>query len=282
MTPDAPRRRPRSKAEAGEQTRASLLEAGAALLRERPVGALFHQVTASEVARRAGRTIGAFYHHWPDQDSFRRDLLAHVLGPEQLPADETVRRVAEQVGDVVEPGEIVRRNARANLVWGVRRPEYVLSVALWAQAGSDPLVRELLLGLYKGATNVYAPMYANLFEVNGWKPRPPFTVESIAVLVTSLLDGLVMRAVVEPEAVPFALPDESGRAVPEDDAAWDLFSAALLALLPTVTMPADAPDDAGPGGTVLDSSADVRDATREIWRHWADLRTAGPSDASSS
>lgn len=256
----------RSKAEAGEQTRASLLDAGAALLRERPVGALFHQVTASEVARRAGRTIGAFYHHWPDQDSYRRDLLSYVLAPEQVPSQETAAAVADALAGGLDTAEIVRRNARDNLAFGVTRPEFVLSVVLWGQARQDDDVRALLQHLYRGATDALVPMYGALFAANGWVPRPPFTLESVAVTITALLDGLVMRAVVEPAAVPLRLPAEDGTAVPDDDA-WDLFGTVVAALLAVMLMPADAAADVA--ADPLASPADVRDVARAVWEGWA-------------
>ena len=53
-----------SRREAAEQTRVELLEAGADLLREEPVGDILSQVKVADVARRAGgRSIGAVYHH---------------------------------------------------------------------------------------------------------------------------------------------------------------------------------------------------------------------------
>ena len=263
----------RSRAEAGEQTRAALLAAGAALLREQPVGRLLDQVTAPEVARRAGRTIGAFYHHWPDQDSYRKDLLASVLAPETLPTQETVSDVSASLLASAPPDEIVRRNGRANLLAGMHRPELALTIALSALARRDEPTRDLLRTQYVVLNDSLVPTYGALFAANGWVPRPPFTLRDISTVITALVEGLVTRAVAEPEAVPFALPDESGTPQdPDDESAWDLFSATLAALLPTMTMPADAaaeplPDD--PTG-VLGTSLDVRDLAREIWAAWAE------------
>src|SRR4051794_19485161 len=74
------------KAEASAETRATLLEAGADLLREEPAGGVLGQLPARGVADRAGRTTGAFFHHWPSQDAYRRDLLAYVLDPARIPS----------------------------------------------------------------------------------------------------------------------------------------------------------------------------------------------------
>src|SRR4051794_14978355 len=72
------------KAELSAETRAALLEAGAALLREEPVGAVLSQLTARSVSTRAGRTTGAFFHHWRNQEAYQRDLLAFVLDPVRI------------------------------------------------------------------------------------------------------------------------------------------------------------------------------------------------------
>jgi AcrR family transcriptional regulator len=287
------RRTGRPRAQAGEQTRVELLAAGAGLLRDQPVGAVFNQVTATEVARRAGRTIGAFYHHWQDQDSYRRELLAYVLAPDRVPAGETAEGVARSVEDRLAPDEVIRRNARANLVLGMQHPAFALSIAMWAQARSDDLVRDLLRRQYHEVTRTLVPMYAALFEAYGWVPRPPFTIELFAATVRALAEGLVLRAVVDPAAVPLSLPDEQGRPAtsgvepapsgppappgqpcPPDDGGWDLFSIVVLALVPMMTMPAGTRGvETSSPAAALGSSADVRDVVRSIWAAWA---TAAP------
>jgi AcrR family transcriptional regulator len=270
MTEDSPGRR--SRAEAGEQTRASLLAAGAELLREQPVGRILEQVTAPEVARRAGRTIGAFYHHWNDQESYRHDLLTWVLSPEILPTEETVTDLSAAL-TVAEPvDEIVRRNARANMVAGLDRPELALTLALSALARRDEGTRQLLNHQYTVLNESLEPVYAALFAAYGWVPRPPFTVHTFSTVLTALVEGLVIRHVADPGAVPMALPDEKGIPLaPDDESAWDLFSAVALALLPMMTMPADAAArDGRDASGLLGTDRDVRDLVRGIWAAWSD------------
>jgi AcrR family transcriptional regulator len=268
MTEDSPGRR--SRAEAGEQTRASLLAAGAELLREQPVGRILEQVTAPEVARRAGRTIGAFYHHWNDQESYRHDLLRWVLSPEILPTEETVSDVTGALEAFDAPDEIVRRNARANMVAGLDRPELALTLALSALARRDEATRQLLHRQYTVLNESLEPLYEALFAAYGWVPRPPFTVHTFSTVLSALVEGLVIRHVADPEAVPMALPDEDGTPHdPADPAAWDLFSAVALALLPMMTMPADAAArDGRDASGLLGTDQDVRDLVRGIWAAW--------------
>src|SRR4051812_145767 len=115
MTDDGLRDRRPTKAEAGAETRASLLEAGAALLREQPVGDVLTQVKARRVAERAGRTIGAFYHHWDTQDAYQRDLLAYVLDPDRIPSTgEAVDAIAAGFRRGLPAAEMLRVAARQN------------------------------------------------------------------------------------------------------------------------------------------------------------------------
>lgn len=235
-----------SKAEATAETREALLEAGAALLREQPVGTVLSQVKAQRVAQRVGRTIGAFYHHWDGQEAYQRDLLAYVLDPERVPS--TAAAVETVLADLPKDlplEELVRRAARQNFE-GVRANPYVpLFLALWGKQAQDEQVRELLHAHYQSVTNRLVPLYRAFFDAYGLALRPPFTAEMFAVTLTALVEGLTVRAAVDPEAVPLDLPASAGRSVNEEDVAttdqWDLFSASVLAILRGMTIPADEP-----------------------------------------
>src|ERR1700712_1853439 len=75
-----------SRAAVSAETRGALLEAGAALLRDDPVGSVLSQITGRAVAERAGRTTGAFFHQWPTQEAFHRDLMSYILDPARIPS----------------------------------------------------------------------------------------------------------------------------------------------------------------------------------------------------
>lgn len=278
---DEPRR---TRSTSSGQTRRDLLAAGADLLREQPVGPLLSNVTAPEVARRAGRTIGAFYHHWPDQGSYRRELAQYVLSPEVLPTEETAENLGAGIAAGADTAEVMRYNARANLLAGLERPELALTVALTALARTDEDVRLLLKSQHDTVRSGLEPLYEQLLAANGWRLRPPFTLRMFSAVLTALVEGLYVRAVADPESVPLALPDEHGTPPVEAgppspvDGQWDLFSIVVLALMPVMCMPADpAPEgttDAAALGRsgVLATDADVRDLVRAIWRAWAERR----------
>ncbi|MFN3218640.1 MAG: TetR/AcrR family transcriptional regulator [Acidimicrobiales bacterium] len=59
-----------------DSARADFLAAGGALLEEASVGDLLGRaITIGELCRRAGRSPGGFYHHWPGIEAYLRDLI---------------------------------------------------------------------------------------------------------------------------------------------------------------------------------------------------------------
>ena len=269
-----------TKAEAAAQTRADLLEAGAQLLHEQPVGAVLTQVKAVEIARRAGRTIGAFYHHWPDQQSYQRDLLEHVLSPERLASTAAASEtVMSGLGAAVGMEEIVRSAARANFAALRDNPFVALFLALWAKQGNDEHIRGLLHDHYQRVMKQLVPLHTAFLDAHELEMRPPFTVEMFAVTLTALVEGLTVRAAVDPDAVPLDLPPAQAAAkAPLDGAldqgSWDLFSIVVLALLPTMTVPKIKRDS----DLWLDHE-DVRGLVRRLRETWESVTGRSPLPA---
>lgn len=232
-----------TKAQSAADTRAALIEAGSQLLREQPVGTVLTQVKATEIARRAGRTIGAFYHHWPDQQTYQRDLVEYVLSPERISSTYAAAASAlRDAEDDVLMEELVRRGARANFEALQDNPFLVLFMALWAKQGSDEHIQGQLRAHYQAVTARWTRIYEDFFEDQGWEPRPPFTIEMFAVTLTALAEGLTVRAAVDPDAVPLDLPSTQSAASRQldgslDQGSWDLFSIVVLSLLPSMTVP---------------------------------------------
>jgi AcrR family transcriptional regulator len=243
------RARPTTRAASSAETRAALLEAGALLLQERPVGNVLNQIKAPLVARRAGRTTGAFYHHWESQEAYHQDLLNYVLDPARIPStSEAVTAIAVGLDAGVSVAELLRLAARANFD-SVRADPYVpLWVALWARQGQDERIRHLLLEHYRTVTRQTTPLYEALFAAMGRRIRPPFTAETFAVTITALVQGLSLRVTIEPDAVPQDLLGLPGTATDQPHGAagagegthentWDLFSAVAWTLLNSMSEP---------------------------------------------
>lgn len=235
------------KAEASAQTRSALLEAGAELLREEPVGAVMSQITGRAVARRAGRTAGAFFHHWTSQEAYQRDLLGYILDPARMPSTaEAVAATLAGVRSGADPAEVLRQIAEANFA-GVRADPYVpLWFALWARHGQDPAVRDLLFANYETVLGQVLELVQALLDVSGRHVREPFTARTFAVLLTALVQGLSLRVAIDPHNVPVGGHPPDPEADPSDDApqqSWDLFGSTAVALFNELTVPGP---EAGP------------------------------------
>ena len=74
----------------------------------------------------------------------------------------------------------------------------------------------------------------------GRRMQPPFTVETFAVLITALVQGLNLRVAIEPEQVP--VQPLSEQPVPGAQS-WDLFGTTVELLFRTVTV--EEPQDGG-------------------------------------
>lgn len=217
-----------------------LLEAGADLLREEPVGDILSQVKVADVARRAGgRSIGAVYHHWRDQDSYRRDLLAYILDPGRYRGAHEAAAMAATVcdGPVVArpPLEAAVRTMGNQLFDELKvNPWLVLQMALWSKQMTDPYVRGLLKELYQGIDANFEPVMDTALQAYGLRVKEPFDTHLLAVVLTALAEGLAMRWGVDPDAVPETIVEDA-----EAAGKSSLFAEAVLAFLGWATEPTD-------------------------------------------
>lgn len=233
--PPSPRGR---KAEVSAETHAALLEAGAALLREEPVGSVLNQLTARSVATRAGRTTGAFFHHWRSQEAYQRDLLAYVLDPARI---ESVAGAGEAILEGIrsggDPVRVLEDRAREDFQSMRADPYIPLWHALWAKHGSDAYVHELLRTHIRSVTESVTALLDAVVTASGRRFRPPFTLDALAVAVTAVAQGLELRVAIEPERVPMSPPrsESNGR---EGNEAWDLYATTVRTLFEAFTEPA--------------------------------------------
>jgi AcrR family transcriptional regulator len=210
-----------------EDTRRDLLDAGLRLLAEDPAANAFGHLKAGRVAAEAGRTSGAFFHHWASQDDYVLDLIDYAFQPEQSATLTVVDQALERSFSTEESaGATLLSVCRAALRSLPSEPQTAIEFLMWKRASSDPQFGEWVRGRYRELDAVGSPLFARLVELTGRRVRPPFTVESAAALVTAVAHGLLLRHLVEDETYP---PDILG---------W-----VVVALLPLLTAAHD--DDLG-------------------------------------
>ena len=85
-----------------QKTRGQLLDAG----KEAMLGGRVSEVSVREVVGRAKVSVGTFYSHFPDLDTFRREVILQTI--EQIRAKTRQLRGLEQAGVILDPVERVR------------------------------------------------------------------------------------------------------------------------------------------------------------------------------
>jgi len=102
-------------------------------------------------------------------------------------------------------------------------------------------VHDLLRQNFDFVTGQVVPLLEACLTTAGRRMQPPFTVDTFAVLITALVQGLNLRYAIEPERVPVKPLSEQ----PPDATTWDLFGTTVEILFRTLTAEAGPQDGGG-------------------------------------
>jgi AcrR family transcriptional regulator len=168
----------RTQAERSATTRAALLDATLACLVERGVAG----TTTTEVAHRAGVSLGALGHHFPSKADLLTAAVRHLLERRQ---DEFRKAMAD-----LDPG-IDRMDAAIDLLWSmVSGPSFVAWLELTVAARTDPELAEAMRRTDAAFAESSVAIFRELFpegEATGGLPA------EIALGFTfALLEGLAL------------------------------------------------------------------------------------------
>ncbi|CAM5638909.1 hypothetical protein SAFG77S_12175 [Streptomyces afghaniensis] len=220
-----------------------MLAEGARILHDMPVGNVLSQIKATEVAKGAHKTTGAFYNIWQDHNAYRRELIRYVLEPSRFDA------VTEVIKDEVNRQKsasmqaLVRSVADKNFSELKRNPFMGLQLTLWAKRESDPEMAAHLRGLYQGLNERLIPVYTMLLKNLNRRMRPPYEIQHLAVVMMALLEGLHIRSEIDPDAVPENLGAALDGIEYDPEHPWSLFAAASYALVESMTIDRSREDD---------------------------------------
>jgi AcrR family transcriptional regulator len=219
----------------GTPTRASLLEAGAAIVHERRTGEVLPGVR--EVCLRAGRSTAVFYGHFENLAAFHDALIDELLSTDV--AFEVMAKTMDLLAQVTQkirvcPADDIPRliasvaaaNMDGQLAIGVpafrARQLFVATADDRARAHAMAAMRRL----YDHVIEVQIIGYAALLDAWGREPRPPYDLRTISITITAVADGLMLRRGFEP-----------------DLDVTTLFEDAVRSLIPTLSRRIGAPDD---------------------------------------
>ena len=229
-------RRSRRRRLPPEEAKQALLEAGREHVYEHPLGEPLDHVRVTDIAERVGLSIGAVYHYWDSQDDYRDDLIDLLLSADEYPA---VGRTGDVVADAIagDPPleELVRAAATISFDGLAELPgpeRLVLAMVAYGDDHIDARLRTQSREL----SGRWAELFRTYFPRYGLEPRPPFTYDSIAVVLMGLVQGMNVRRAVDPESVTGEVAE-----------GWDLVGSAALAFLLAACRPIEAEADPAEG-----------------------------------
>lgn len=183
-------------------TRQRILDAGLEHWCSSEPAELFGGFTVSAVAKAAGVTRATFYSYWSTPEEYLQSLLEH-LGTRR-PDQDAARRPE---GERRRPGDEGRILKRFLDSCEVRLAETLVSPQVRVRIGfssklDDPVIAAGLRALYRDYERDTRLLNEVANQQWGREPRPPFTDVWIQALLGALLDGIVIRHLVDPEAMP--------------------------------------------------------------------------------
>ena len=172
-------RRRRSQAERTAATRERVLDA--------TVEALIEQghrgVTTTDVAHRAGVSVGALQHHFPTKAELLSAAVGHVFARRQA-------EFAKAMADLPQGDD--RMDAAVDVLWSMfSGPTFVAWLELWVAGRTDPDLADALIPVQEEFTRRSTALFA---EVVGDVPgaEDPHVRDLAMSLTFNALDGLAL------------------------------------------------------------------------------------------
>jgi AcrR family transcriptional regulator len=190
-------------------TAAQLLQAGHDLLAATPASGVLPGVRA--VCQAAGVSTSSFYWCFENAEAFWRALVASIAAYDVLPeySAETAELLDAAAAAIREDRSVaptlIRSLAAENLEFhlGEGVSATLLQLLLIGVAHDDSdlaeTVRSEYRALYRSIRAAQDPAYERLLQEWGRRPREPFTVGSLSILLTALADGLILRGLLRDE-----------------------------------------------------------------------------------
>lgn len=229
-----------------EATRQLLLETGFELMLERGINPGWG-VRVSEVTERVGLTTGAAYQIWNGsrtvhgaggQDLFHQDLALYALDRIVSDASATHTHNVWELATAGASLDRIMQQFGATEWTELSEPsQFACFIAMLASAPSNPDLREASRDAYRASTVHLVDAYTKLFDHYGLEVVPPHTVEHVVTSVLALADGLCLRALIEPDAVPDDVHAPAGVADDAASGAWHLLSVGSRAIFTAMTRP---------------------------------------------
>ncbi len=250
------------------ETRRLLLDAGMDMVFAQPAILATSVIKVTDVVRRAGVTPGALYHHWPNQDAYRRELLAEILRDDRF-ADFSA--LTSQLQDLLQgtAGEVLHVLSRAILMRNLKNPAIRVVMGLWVEG--DEQMQAHIRAAFNSSDAQWAQIVGMFLDSYGLEVVPPLTVEHLVALASSFVFGFRIRFDIDPEKMDSPVFDQDAS---KQLAAGHLgiFDIALLSWFSSLVRPAQSAHRQKPEHT------DNEDPWQRLLR-FHELRSSPPGSA---
>ncbi len=202
----------RSDRRSRPDVRARLVQVGIdALLGLEPAD-LLGAIGTREVARRAGVASSTFFEHFPSARDFADAVVERVYAVE---GGGTITEVPGLVRSVASSDQAlgnVYDLHRADFERLRRDPEFRVRLGLWALGGA---AADGVYGRYLAQIDERLIEAAeSLFASWGRELRPPFDVKGYVAALEAMIQGAVLRSIVDPDRLPVELFERASAALP--------------------------------------------------------------------
>ncbi|MCE5288773.1 MAG: TetR/AcrR family transcriptional regulator [Nocardiaceae bacterium] len=181
----------------GPLLRDRIIAAAVEALQELTAARLLTAIGTRDIARRAGASPASIFHHFGSVESLAEAVVARVFNPKTLPT-ESVNALIAHITSSSLPADAGRMMHTQEFERLSADPELRLRLGLWALGGDST---DAAYGDYLRSTDSsIASSAERLFAAWGRELRPPWTLKSFIASQVALLNGSVVRHLVDPGA----------------------------------------------------------------------------------
>jgi AcrR family transcriptional regulator len=212
--------------ESRERSRAALLQAGADLMLEDALQKPFAALRLRRLCERAGLSTGGFYVHWAKLQDYHADLVRYLTEEDEQAFSQEFDEMAiaaEAATGQENPLKVLYRVADLDLHLLVSNPIWDTMELVNLTWGRTSFQEQLASG-YQLLDQKTGDVYGSILAQLGREPRPPWTWETIGIILQALAEGVGLRYKIDPASVPRNSESDPG-----------LYATAVAAILAVLT-----------------------------------------------
>lgn len=151
--------------------------------------------------RRRGK-VSTLRYRWYSQEDFVADLINFAVWKENYRPEERESREANTERLVHGPDFVraVHRLCYQHTADGIEKPSVRLALSLMTSAEWDEEVKQAISAMYADYLGSWKTLYEDVLRQRGLRLRPGLTLDDLANALSAATDGVILRAIGDPES----------------------------------------------------------------------------------